>query len=151
MDESDFFFGPSAALNEHLQEVRPIFDAFCAEHGFAYVDWRAVGRYPRIRIERPGSVTIWFDLWMEFDWKGRRFEVFRSDLPYELSAGAHFHLPEESEFGIRFQKAMACFSRIPFEQVPHILKGEMEKYLPVLETWDRSHLIKHGKKIMLGA
>jgi len=31
-------------LSEHLQEVRPIFDAFCAKHGFEYVARTAIGR-----------------------------------------------------------------------------------------------------------
>ena len=150
MSDADFS-AHFAALNEHLQEARPIFDAFCAEHGFAYVDRRSLGRYPRIRIEKSGSVKMWFDLMPELDKEGRRFEKFSPDLPYGLGAGAHFHLPEGSERGIRFQKGITCFSQTPFEKVPAILKSEMEKHLPMLATWDRSYLIQHGKKVMLGS
>ncbi len=82
MNESDF-----ATLNEHLEEVRPIFDDFCARHGFVYVNRKSLGRYPRIRIERPGAPTIWFDLWMEFNKDGQRFEQFTRDLPYECVGG----------------------------------------------------------------
>jgi hypothetical protein len=39
------------ALNEHLAEVRPIFDAFCTRNRFAYVNRLSLGRYPRMRIE----------------------------------------------------------------------------------------------------
>src|SRR6516165_5430607 len=69
MNEADF-----AALNEHLEELRPIFDAFCARHRFVYGDRKSLGRYPRIRIEKTGATKIWFDLWMECDKEGQRFE-----------------------------------------------------------------------------
>jgi hypothetical protein len=36
--ETDFI-----ALNEHLQEVQPIFDTFCARHGFANLNERSSG------------------------------------------------------------------------------------------------------------
>jgi hypothetical protein len=50
------------ALNAHLLELRPIFDEFCDCHGFHYLDQVAVGRYPRIRIERRGPINLYFDL-----------------------------------------------------------------------------------------
>lgn len=146
MDEADF-----TALNEHLQEVRPIFDIFCAQHGFAYVDRRSLGRYPRIRIERAGALRIWFDLWMEFDKDGRRVERFRRDLPYELSAGAYADEQDGSKYGARFQKAIQCFSGKPFEQISAILQGEMERHLSTIEAWDLQYLKDHGEKVQLGS
>jgi len=59
MNEVDFLASNKAvdfvALNEHLKEVQPIFDAFCARHGFVYVPRQAIGRYPRIR---PYSLSV---------------------------------------------------------------------------------------------
>jgi hypothetical protein len=150
MNEADYFAALDA-LNEHLQEVRPIFDEFCACNGFVYVDRRSLGRYPRIRIERPGETTIWFDLWMEFDQDGHRFERFRRDLPYELSAGAYVDMQDGSKHGTRFQKAVQCFSGKPFDQIGALLKGEMEKHLQSLEAWDMQYLKDHGEKVRLGS
>ena len=145
MNEADF-----AALNEHLEEVRPIFDAFCARHGFVYVNRKSLGRYPRIRIERPGEPTIWFDLWMEFNKDGQRFEQFRRDLPYELSAGASLVVQDGSKYGIRFDKCFQYFSSKPFDQVGAVLQSEMEKHLPTLEGWNARYLKDNGEKVRLG-
>jgi hypothetical protein len=146
MSEADF-----VALNEHLQEVRPIFDQFCARHGFVYVNRRSLGRYPRIRIERAGVPKIWFDLWMECDKNGQRFERFRRDLPYELTAGAYLDVQDGSKYGTRFGKCFQCFSGTPFDQVGAVLQGEMEKHLPTLEEWDTQYLKDNGEKVQLGA
>lgn len=146
MNEADF-----AALREHLEEVRPVFDEFCARYGFSYTDPRSLGRYPRIRIERAGAVTLWFDLWMELDEHGRRIERFRRDLPYELSAGAYVDVQDGSKYGHRFQCAVPCFSGTPFEQVAGVLRGELERQLRALETWDEQYLRDHGERVQLGA
>jgi len=146
MNEADF-----AALNEHLEEVRPIFDEFCVRHGFVYVDRKSLGRYPRVRIEKTGATKIWFDLWMEFDKDGQRFERFKPDLPYELSAGASLVVQDGSEYGIRFDKCFQCFSGKPFDHVGPVLQDEMEKHLPALEGWDVQHLKQNGEKVQLGA
>ena len=140
-----------AALNEHLQEVRPIFDAFCARNGFAYVPQLALGRYPRIRIEREGATHIWFDLWMEFDENGQRFEKFRRDLPYELGAGAYVFEDDGSKHGTRYDITSPCFSGKPFDQVGVVLQSEMEKHLPTLEAWDVHYLKANGRKVKLGS
>jgi hypothetical protein len=146
MNEDQF-----AALNEHLKEVRPIMDDFCARHGFTYVDRRSLGRYPRIRIEKAGMTRIWFDLWMELDKGGRRVEQFSRDLPYELSAGAYVDVPGATKYGDRFQKAIQCFSGKPFYQVSAVLLSEMEKHLPTLQEWDLHYLSTYGRKVQLGA
>jgi hypothetical protein len=146
MNETDF-----AALNEHLQEVRPIFDDFCARNGFVYVDRKSLGRYPRIRIERPGATKLWFDLWMELHKVGHRVEQFRRDLPYELSAGAYLDVQDGSKYGTRFQKAILCFSGKPFDQVGAVLQREMQKHLRTLEAWDVQYLKDNGNKVQLGS
>lgn len=145
MNESDFI-----ELNEHLQEVRPIFDSFNERNNFVYVDRKALGRYPRIRIERNGSTNIWFDLWMEYDEEGNKFEVFRYDLPYELSAGAYVDVQEASTNGVRFQKCIQCFSGKPFNQIGVDLASEMQKQLCILEEWDVQYLKDKGERIRLG-
>jgi len=140
-----------AALNEHLQEVRPIFDDFCSKNGFVYVDRKSLGRYPRIRIERSGVTKIWFDLWMELDKDGHRVEQFRRDLPYELSAGAYVDVQDGSKYGIRFSKCFQCFSGKPFDQIGAVLESEMKKHLGTLEEWDTRYLKDNGKKVQLGS
>ena len=150
MNQADFE-AHFARLNEHLQEVRPIFDDFCARHGFSYVDRKSLGRYPRIRIEKPGPTKIWFELWMEFDERGGHFTQFTPDIPYELGAGAGVIVPDTSKYGIRYQKAIQCFAHKPFREVASILKSEMEKHLPLLEQWDLQYLKEHGTKVQLGA
>ena len=146
MTETEF-----AALNEHLHEVHPILDAFCARHGFAGVDQRSLGRYPRIRIERRGLTNIWFDLWMESDEGGHRVDQFRRDVPYELSAGVYIDVQDGSRYGLRLQKAIQCFSGKPFDQVGAILQSEMEKHLPTLEAWNVQYLKDHGERVQLGS
>lgn len=148
MNEADFE-AHFAALREHLQEVRPIFDAFCERHGFVYVNPGALGRCPRIRIERVGAVDIWFDLWMELDKDGRRFEKFWRGAPYMLSTGAHFVVPDGSSDGTRFQNAQRCFSAMPFDQVASVLQAEMEKHLVVIERWDQEFLKANGDEVQL--
>lgn len=145
MNEADY-----AALGEHLHEVRPIFDAYCERYGFRPVDPMTLGRYPRIRIERPGPVKIWFDLWMELDGDGRRYETFWRGAPYELSTGAHFDVSDGSRYGVRFQKALACFSAMPFERVGAVLMAEMETYLVVVQRWDEAYLRRDGIQVQLG-
>ena len=154
MNEADFLASNKSmdfvAFNEHLNEVRPIFDDFCARHGFAYMPRAAIGRYPRIRIAREGLTKLYFDLQMELDEKGQRFEKFRRDLPYGLSAGAYVDEQDGSKYGVRFQKGLICFSAKPFDQVGAVLQNEMEKHLPTLEQWDVQHLKDNGKKVQLG-
>jgi len=145
MNETDFI-----SLNEHLQEVRPIFDDFNARNGFVYVDQKSLGRYPRIRIERTGVTKIWFDLWMESDASGHRFQEFKRDLPYELSAGAYVDVQDGSKCGVRFQKCFQCFSGKPFDQIGSALESEMQKHLCTLETWELQYLKDEGEKIQLG-
>lgn len=148
-DETDFE-AHFAALNEHLEEVRPIFDAFCASHGFSYVNRRALGRYPRIRIQRPGEPKIWSDLWMELDKHGQRFEHFRRDLPYELSGGAYLDVQDGSKYGARFGTSLQCFAGRPFEEVGAVLQEQMEKHLLILEGWDSQCLKEHARRQQLG-
>ena len=149
MNEAEYF-DTLDALSKHLQEVRPIFDDFCARNEFVYVPRLAIGRYPRIRIVRERLTNIYFDLWMDCDEKGQRFEQFRRDLPYSLYAGASIIEADGSKHGIRFQKDITCFSGKPFDQVGAVLQSEMEKHLPTLEQWDVQHLRQHGKKVQLG-
>jgi len=87
---------------------------------------------------------------MELDEKGQRFEKFRRDLPYGLSAGAYVDEQDGSKYGVRFQKGLICFSAKPFDQVGAVLQNEMEKHLPTLEQWDAQHLKDNGKKVQLG-
>jgi hypothetical protein len=139
------------ALNEHLKELRPIFDDFCAKNGFVYVPRLSIGRYPRIRIARERLTKLYFELQMELDEKGCRFEKFRRDLPYGLCAGADIVEDDGSKHGVRFQKDIICFSGKPFDQVGAVLKSEMEKHLPTLEAWDVQFLKDNGEKVQLGS
>jgi hypothetical protein len=144
MTEDDF-----EALRAHLSEVRPIFDEFCAAHGFVHADPQSIGRYPRIRIEREeGELIRVLELWMEYDDKGRGFERFRPDLPYELSAGVSIIVPD-AEYGTRFDSWVVCFVHKPFHQVPAVLRTEMEKHLVIIERWTGEYLKAYGRKTTL--
>ena len=132
-----------AAINEPLKELTPIFDAFCKDHSFSYVNRKALGRYPRIRINRSKHYTIWFDLWMECDPDGRRYEKFWREAPFELGAGStvDYHQPE---FRVRYGKAALCFSHKPFCALAAILREHMDLWLPKIEKWDCAFLKEHG-------
>jgi len=155
MNETDFLaankYMDFVALNEHLKELRPIFDDFCAKNGFVYVPRLSIGRYTRIRIARERLTKLYFELQMELDEKGCRFEKFRRDLPYGLCAGADIVEDDGSKHGVRFQKDIICFSGKPFDQVGAVLKSEMEKHLPTLEAWDVQFLKDNGEKVQLGS
>jgi|SRR5580698_148853 hypothetical protein len=144
MQEADF-----DALSEHLDEVRPIVDGFCKRHRFEYIRGPAIGRYPRIRIQRAGPVTLYFDLWMQLDKNEKRFETFRPNLPYDLYAGAEIHEVGGSEFGATVHVGLTCFAGVPFEQVRGILESKLEKTLPLLEAWDVPYLRRKGERIRL--
>jgi len=146
MNEADF-----DTLSEHLQEVRPIFDDFCARHGFEYLPRLAIGRYPRIRIARERLTRLYFDLWMDLDENERRFEQFRRDLPYSLYAGASITEEDGSKHGLRYCIDFTCFSGKPFDQVGAVLQSEMEKHLRTMEEWDPQYLKDNGKKVQPGS
>jgi len=148
MDETEFK-AHFDALNEHLLEVMPIVDDFCTRQGFFYLHRKAIGRYPRIRIERPGTPTIWFDLWMELDADGCRYEHFNPKLPYELGAGAYVDVAALADPGRRYVKTFACFRHVPFEEIPGCLMGALEEHLKTLVLWDESYLRKYGMQIDL--
>lgn len=154
MNEADFLatnkYLDWVALNEHLKEVRPIFDNFCARHGFVYVPRQSIGRYPRIRIARERLINLYFDLQMDLDENGHRFEKFSRDLSYGLCAGADIVEDDGSKYGVRFQKDLICFSWKPFDQVGAVLQSEMEKHLPTLEGWSAQYLKENGEKVQLG-
>lgn len=146
MNEADF-----EKLREHLDEVVPIFDDFCKKHGFAYVPRQALGRYPRIRIEKAGDINRYFDLWMELDKDGRRFEKFDRHLPYELAVGASVVEKDGNNPPIRYQSAFVCFSGKPFDEIHRILLNELENHLLTLQKWDVCYLKQNGNRIAIRA
>src|SRR5580704_15841622 len=150
LNEEADFEAAFEALREHLQEVRPIFDKFAARHNFEYLPRLAIGRYPRIRIQRRGAVTLYFDLWMQCDEQEKRFEEFRRDLPYDLYAGAVTIEDDGSKYGIGFHKGLTCFSGTPLDQVGASLEGQMEQTLPTGEAWDVQYVEANGQKVRLG-
>jgi hypothetical protein len=152
LDEAGF-----VALCEHLSEVRPIFDDFCARTGFVNFPKLALGRYPRIRIVRPavevpsGTIKLSFELYMEFDEHGQRFELFRPDLPYTLEACAQLDIRDDPKRGVRYWIGSVCFAHTPFHSVIAVLQREMESRLSVMELWDRQYIEEHGRKSLLRA
>ena len=51
-------------LREHLHSLYLIFDQFCKNVGFSYVEPTSIGRYPRIRVVKISSnLEQWLDLW----------------------------------------------------------------------------------------
>ncbi len=147
MSEDDFL-----ELAAHLKALRPTFEMFCAQHGFEFVNRLALGRYPRIRIEKViDNVHLWFDLWMCLDSDGNRYEKYFESIPYELSAGAFLDIIEEvSLAGHRYQIAFPIWERMPFSAIaPAVLVAAMEDHLPQLSEWNVANLRSKGKVIAL--
>lgn len=136
------------ALREHLGYLRPVMDTFCREYFFTPVDPATLGRYPRLRIERGDEVKIWFDLWMGLDQDGRYYATFRTDLPYELSAGAYIETEEGAE-RVRYQHSLVCLDGLPFSQVVDKAGPAMREALPLMAAVDRTWLLAHGKRVVL--
>lgn len=145
--DCDEFEANFAKLNEHLAEVRPIFEGFCEHYGFEFANRLSIGRYPRIRISRAKRTTIWFDLMMGLDDSGRRFEGFWRGAPYDFGGGACFTLSDGSKRGAHFQKGLPSFEAKPFDEVKAVLSSELERLLPILETWDERYLMEHGARV----
>lgn len=139
MDPAQF-----AALGANLDEVRPIFDEFCARYGFVHANPASLGRYPRIRVNRVRETRIYFDLWMALDANGRRFEHYTPELPYDLSAGAWIDVPDGG--GTRFGSHSECLSARPLHEITPILLQTMEQHLPKLEAWSVQDLKDKGRR-----
>ena len=150
MNEAEFH-AHFDSLNEHLGEVRPIFDDFCNSHGFSYAERSSIGRYPRIRIGRPGSPRIWFDLMMELDPDGRRYEHFTRASLYEMGAGATLDIEDSPNHGTRHAITFWCFKSKPFDQIGAILKDQLEMHLKTLAGWDAGYILRNGKTTTFGS
>lgn len=135
-------------LGQHLQPLWPVFQEFCAAHGFDFVAQTALGRYPRIRInKRFSELKVWFELWMCCDDDGNRFEEFFDEIPYELSCGAFADLPDNR----RYSFTDLIWDRKPFSSITDsALRSEMELKLPDIEDWDINRLREKGRLIQLG-
>jgi hypothetical protein len=137
-------------LREHLDLVRPIFKDFCLLSGYQTVNPTSIGRYPRIRVEKPGAINRWLDLWMELDENGNRFEHFFETIPYELSAGAYFDVKDDTKYGHRYQKSFVIFSGKHFNTVPETLLEDLLATALELKDWTIEMLKTEGMKVQLG-
>ncbi|MFN8609484.1 MAG: hypothetical protein U0931_18240 [Vulcanimicrobiota bacterium] len=135
--DEDYLWDHFAAINDHLSELKPIVDQFCARYKFTASEHRAE-RNPKIRLERAGQPALWLDLRME---QKRDREVIHQDLPYELSCGA---ILDDGQG--RYYKIVQCFAGRPFEQVTGTLKSELEKALRTLLGMDVAYLRKNGDR-----
>ena len=138
--DEEFFWGHFRRLNEHLTDIQPTLRRFCARHGFEFVPRISLGRYPRQRIERPGNPRLWFDLSMEADPKGVRYQFFFTEAPYHLGAGATYE-----ENGIVYSMSFSCFDLLPWTEVLESLEVELETHLPTLESWTADDLRSRGE------
>lgn len=144
MTEEDFI-----KLGAHLKQLDPCVEEFCRKHSFERIVGSSIGRYPRIRVERSDTITLWIDLWMCLDDDGQRFSLFSPDLPYELSAGAYFDEPSEDATQWRYQHCFAIWSAKPFKEVAEALPEALEKAVAILQQWDLSLLQKEGLRLQL--
>lgn len=62
-------------------------------------------------------MNLCFDLWIEYDGEGKRFEVFSPDLPYALYPGVTFDEDVDDKLESRYHKGYTCFSGKPFLEV----------------------------------
>lgn len=144
MTEEDF-----ASLRAPLQQLNPTIEEFCRKNGFERIEGPSVGRYPRVRLQRSDSITLWFDLWMGLDAEGERFSRVSPEIPYELSAGAFFDEQSGSAGRWRYQKSFVIWPSIPFHEIAEKLSEALEDGLKTLERWDLSLLQKEGLRVPL--
>ncbi len=139
MTEQDF-----EDLAVHLHALEPAFESFCSKYGFMRV-WGALGRYPRIRIERETDITVWFDLWMSLTPDGEKYARFFDSIPYDLSGGANVMVESSNPYGRMCHVAFSIWDRKPFSEITLAsLFDAMAHFLPQLETWDVERLRSHG-------
>lgn len=144
MTEEDFI-----RLGDHLHELAPLVESFCVQHGYERITGPSVGRYPRVRLQAPGSPTKWLDLWMGLDENGDRFVAFSPEIPYELSAGAFFDR-EENGGRWRFQHSITLWEKMPFQDVAEYLPKALEEGAAEISRWDPGFLQETGKRVQLG-
>lgn len=150
MNEAEFH-AHFNSLNAHLVEVRPIFNDFCNRHAFSFAERPSIGRYPRIRIVRCGAPKLWFDLMMELDPDGRRYEHFTRASLYELGAGAFLDIEDSPNNGTRHSISFWCFKSKPFDQIGTILKDQLELNLNTLAGFDAGYILKNGEMTRFGS
>lgn len=136
-------------LGAHLEQLDPVIGEFCERHGFERIRGASVGRYPRVRLQRCGHITIWIDLWMCLDDAGQRFTQFFPDIPYELGAGAFFDDRSEERGQCRYQKEFVILSSIPFNEVADVLSESLQDGVRTLEKWDSNFLRREGLRVPL--
>ena len=131
-------------LGQHLCVVDPIIEEFCRETGFVRRT-TGVSRYPMRRLDLPGQVNWFIELWMEVDERGERYDHFFPDIPYSLAGGAAIDLD-----GYRYiSEPSATFQRLPFRLLAARLPADLRL------TWERmriltpEHLISLGPRVKL--
>lgn len=143
MNESEW-----ESLREHLSVLQPMMEQFCHHYAFSPSDPMTLGRYPRLRIERGGDLTLWFDLWMALDDNGKYYSKFHSNIPYDLSAGVYFETEEGSE-RTRYDYSFACLERVPFSELTEKVTPAMTAALPRIAAIERRWLLSHGRRVVL--
>ena len=149
--DSRYLVGKYESLNAHLAEILPVIAKFSEENGFCFVNRKALGRYPRVRIKRVrGQITDWYDLSMEFTPEGRQYEDFEPGRLYSLGAGASFVQPaSEGSRARMFSFAKWLFENMPYSQVRTALNNELIGGLPEISQWDSAFLEKNGQACFL--
>lgn len=147
-------------LRAHMELARPVFDQFSAKHGF---HWRtqALGRSPRIIVDRPGDIELGIELAMNLD----KIAVpitqlqFAPDLPHWLGVWALLDISGspvhpaglKSVLGLRLHKTHTVFEAAPFHEILPGLALHLEKLLSVAESWTPMDLIQTGYRVQLPA
>jgi hypothetical protein len=87
---------------------------------------------------------------MGMDKAGNRFTAYSPEVPYDLAAGAHVNLQDQTPHGYRYQKSYLCFAGTPFREVPYLLRQQLEENLRLIVGWTADFLTREGQRVQLG-
>ncbi|MCF6314078.1 MAG: hypothetical protein L3J39_16645 [Verrucomicrobiales bacterium] len=130
-------------LSEHLDQIDPALLQFCEETGYT-MDNSNLGRYPRRRLQKCGEVSCFFDLQMDLDQNGERYEVFSDALPYSMGAGVGF---DEGDF--RYSKRFLVMDGLSFLRVSKELIDILLETDQSLQKWNKERVRSEGRKVKL--
>ena len=143
MNLSDF-----DALRRSLCKFEPAVQAFCVQYGFKQ---RAIGRYPKLRLERTradSQINQWIDLWMKYDDEGKYRTSWDEKTPFELNGGADLSFDSDGKIIVRY---VTCevWQSMPYEEAVLSIVDSLEKLLIEIEKITRDD-IENSKKIQGG-
>ena len=136
MDPAQF-----AELRKHLVQLDEPVCRFCRKHGFSeQTEESSLGRYPRRRLVRYGSINLFIDLQMELRTDGQYYERFSPDIPYSLAAGAWTDVG-----ATRWSKSVLGVQGLPFIALMKTIEARLDEAYEIIARWDLGYLKREGR------